>query len=390
MRMRTQERAGAHTMTDPQTESERAMSADTTDRHDEETSGTVALTGGALPCADCGQAVTDPDPALLVKAERVRRTVVTVVDLATCSPCAERDRAARDLAEEHLNRGVTVGDRRYGGKDASRLLVDAWTALDAAGVDGSPSSHGVGGPQPGAALAALVIHLSSQVGGLRWRDRLNAPASLVAEPVRLVEPDTANESPWGHLDEADRARLRAGMVQVLAERVARQAPPVALTPPQLQPGEVGAASGQGVHVTGGCLYCGLHSITMSALAVLRHGGHSQAVRKVWSLHRVTSSTVGGRGGSLLVGWLCPACTRAADDVGSASSPRSLEWALVDFLGLSRHPFGGDVGIVGLQAWGALVVEAQGRGRVGPTPNQTPWGHLPEEEQQRLAEDWRRG
>lgn len=378
-------------MTDhPQTESETAMSADATHRYEEEVggSGTVALAGDALPCADCGQVVADPDPAGLVKAERVRRGRAVVVMLATCPSCAERDRAALDLAQQHLSAGVTVGDRRYGGKDAARLLVEAWVALDAAGV--ASSSHGVGGPQPGAALAALVVNLSSQAGGLRWRDRLNAPASLVAEPVHLVEPGTANETAWGHLAEADRARLRDGMVQVLAERVARQAPPVALTPPQLQPGEVGAANGQGVHVAGGCLYCGLHSITMSALAVLRHGGHLQAARKVWSLRRVTSSTVGGRGGSLLVGWLCPACTRAADDVGSASSPRSLEWALVDFLGLSRHPFGGEgLAVRGLRAWGALAAEAQHRG-ASPAPNQSPWGHLTDEEKGRLAQDWRRG
>lgn len=373
----------------PQTESERVMSTHTTHRHEEEgsASGTVALTGDALACADCGQVVAEPDPAGLVKAERVRRGRAVVVMLATCPSCAERDRAALDLAEQHLSAGVTVGDRRYGGKDAASLLVEAWVALDAAGV--ARSSHGVGGPQPGAALASLVVNLGSQAGGLRWRDRLNAPASLVAEPVHLVEPGTANEAAWGHLDKDDRARLRAGMVQVLAERVARQAPPVALTPPEVKPGEVGAG-GQGVHVTSGCLYCGLHSVTMSALAVLRLGGHSKAARSVWSLRRVTSSTVGGRGGSLLIGWLCPACTRAADDVGSVSSPRSLEWALVDHLGLSRHPFGGAVGIAGLRAWGALVADARHRGRICPAPNQTSWGHLSEEERGRLAQDWRRG
>ena len=69
------------------------------------------------------------------------------------------------------------------------------------------------------------------MAGLRWRDRLNPPASIVAEPLPLVEPGTANLHRWEHLDEVDRARLREGTAKVLAERIALLSPPVALPPP---------------------------------------------------------------------------------------------------------------------------------------------------------------
>lgn len=381
-------------MTD--THSERAMNrtdqndpgdrADDANRPGRDATVTVTLEGDARPCADCGQAVAEPDLATMVKAERVRQERASVVMLATCSACRERDQTACDLAEKYLRTGVTVGDRRYGLKDAARLLVDAWTALDAAGF--GTARFGGGEAASGVALASLVVHLSSQVGGLRWRDRLNPPLSLVAEPRTLVHPGTANADRWGHLDEADRARLREGMVRVLAERVARQAPPVALTPPQLRPDEVGTGGPRSC-VTDGCFYCGLVSVTMSALDVMRRGGQEDAARAVWSLRRITPSTVGGAGsGSQVTCWLCPTCSRAADDVGSASSARALTGALAGWLGRSRLTLAGDeVLVAGLQAWGALVAQAQQTGRPGPGPNEGPWAHLTEKERERLEQEW---
>lgn len=347
----------------------------------------IALCGDALPCADCGQEVAVPNPATVVKSKRTWRGHVSTVLMTKCQACDERDRAAADLARRHLRPGVTVGDRRYSGTDAVRLLIEARTAFDAAGVQ--PPSIGTA-KNPAAALTAEVHHLSASVRGLRWRDRLNPPQSLVAEPVSLVLPGTANSRPWAHLDEPERARLVHGTAGVLAERVALQAPPVHLRPPRL-PGEDGGQ--RGTPVTGGCLYCGVDSISLTALVVARHGGADAAARSVWTLRQLNPVSIGAtRGGPpRLQGWLCPACERAAAGAGSASSASAMEYALSTFLGVSSRSLAGDeLWVAGLQGWGAIVADALQRHRSAPSPNSSPWGHLSQAELDELACDWRRG
>lgn len=347
----------------------------------------VTLGEGALACADCGKAVAEPDPAMIVYGKRVRRGRVTPVLMATCDACAERDRVAADLAQRHLRLGVTVGDRRYGGKDAARLLIEARTAYDAAGVQPLPVESA---KDAAAALTAEVEHLSRAVGGLRFRDRINPPESLVAPPMRLVQPGTANPRPWSHLEQGERARLIEATGRVLAERVALLSPPVALPPPVMTDRE---ASLRGSRVTGGCLWCGVGVIALSALAVTRLGGPDAAARSVWTLRQVNPVSIGATKGGpdRLLGWLCPACEKAAASSGSASSATAMEDALSTYLGVSRRSMAGDeLWVLGVKGWGALVDDAVRRGKSGPSPNSEPWGHLPRVQREALANDWRRG
>jgi hypothetical protein len=346
----------------------------------------VALSGDALPCADCGQAVALPDPTMAVTVKRVRNGRVTPVPMTKCEACVERDRTAVDLAKRHLRLGVVVNGYQYAGTDATHLLIEARAALDAGGIEPWPVETTA---SPAAVLTAEIAHLSGATERLRWRDRLNPAPSVVAEPIRLVEPGTANPSRWAHLDEEDRAGWRDGAVRVLAERVALLTPPVALSPPAIQ--EVGSDH-EGV-AAAGCLYCGVGSITITALTVARIGDVDAAARSVWAPRQVTPAAIGARRGGIarLRGWLCPACERAAATVGSASSATALESALSTFLGVSGCTLAGDdLWVTGLQGWGALVAEALRRGRPEPSPNETPWSHLAPAELRELARDWRRG
>lgn len=347
---------------------------------------TVRLIGDALPCGDCGCAVQTPDHSTVQKAEMVRGGRATLVPVATCSACVARDRVSVDLAQHYLPAGVTLGDYRYGLKDAVSMLVDSRVAIDAAGMEPASVQSFT---NPGAVLAVEIEHLSRAVRGLRWRDRLSPPTSLVADPIRTVRPGAANLRPWSHLDEKDLARLRRAVSQTLVERVALQAPNVALAPPGLSEGEVGSGR---TTVAAGCLYCGVGSVTMTALAVARHGGPEAAARMVWTQRKVNPAALGGqRSGSLLVGHLCQPCEKAAVDVGSANSATALESALSTFLGVSRRTATGDeLWVDGLEGWGALVAIAIARNRPAPPPNSEPWGHLTRAEREALAQGWRLG
>jgi len=347
----------------------------------------VALDSDALPCGDCGRAAATPDPATVEQVERVRKGLATVVLVTKCPACVERDRAATVLGQRHLRGGVTRDGRRYTGNDAVRLLIDTRAAIDAAGVEPSPVRSAA---RPAAVLALEIEHLGHAVRGLRWRDRLSPPASLVADPIRLVEPGTANTHPWAHLSEEDRARLRRGVVKALGERVALQAPPVALVPPRV----LGETAGhRGIPVTNGCLYCGVGSVTMTALAVARCGGAEAAARSVWTMRQINPAGLGARRSSpaRLVGWLCPVCEDAAVSEGSANSAGALEGALSTFLGVSRRTAAGDeLWVTGLQGWGGLVANALRRDRPISPPNAEPWAHLSRAERDGLAHGWRLG
>lgn len=348
----------------------------------------VPLEGDALPCGDCGRVVADPDPATVEEAEMVRGGRASVVLVAKCAPCIERDRISMALARRFLPNGVTRAGRRYAAKDASELLVASRVAIDAAGMEPTILTAC---QRRGAVLAIEIEHLGHADRGLRWRDRLSEPTSLVADPVRLVEPGTANPRPWVHLGDEDRAGLRRAVVVTLGERVALQAPAVALVPPTTPNGH-GAGLG-GITVTAGCLYCGVGSVTVTALAVARCGGADAAARSVWTQRQVNPATLGARrvGPSRLVGWLCPACEEAAVAEGSASSAGAVEGALSAFLGVSRRTLAGDeLQVVGLKGWGGCAADALRRDGLVPPPNAEPWGHLSKADRDGLALGWRLG
>src|SRR4051794_7446704 len=96
---------------------------------------TITLSAGSMACQDCGCEVTEPRPETVICVEFVRAGRVTRVPMAQCAGCADRDHQAVESARQHLRIGVTVGDFRYTGRGAQQLLVDAWVAYEAAGVE---------------------------------------------------------------------------------------------------------------------------------------------------------------------------------------------------------------------------------------------------------------
>jgi hypothetical protein len=77
--------------------------------------------------------------------------------------------------------------------------------------------------------------------------------------------------------------------------------------------------------------------------------------------------------------------------GSANSAGALEGALSASLGVSRRTLAGDeLWITGLLAWGALVANALRRNGPVPSPNATPWDHIPPAEREELANALRLG
>jgi hypothetical protein len=341
---------------------------------------TITLSAGSLACGDCGCEVTEPRPETVVSVEFVRSGRVTRVPMAQCPTCVARDRHAADQARQHLRLGVTVGQFRHSGSGAERLLIDACVAYEAAGVE-PPTLKAV---SPRELLTAQVEHLSGQTARLRWRDMVNPLQGLVADPVRVVEPHTANRERWAHIDEDHRARLRQCAGRVLAQCVALRAPDAHLTPPDERDPRPAIATG--------CLYCGVGSVRLTALEVHRRGGARLAAQDVWTGRAVRPESLGAkrRQAGRVAGWLCPACQRAAETVGSADSVRSVEYALSTFLGVSSTAASGEeLWVPGLQAWGGVVLDGQVPPH-GVLPNATPWEHLPRTERDDLAAQWRRG
>jgi hypothetical protein len=341
---------------------------------------TITLSNGAMACRDCGCEVTEPSRGTVVPVEFVRAGRVSRVPMAQCSTCAARDHQAAEQAREHLPIGVTVGEFRHTGTGAERLLVDAWAAYEAAGVE-PPTGKAV---SPRGLLAAQIEHMGRETGRLRWRDMANPIQSLVADPVRVVEPDMASPERWAHVDEDVRARLREGAGRVLAQCVALLAPDVELAPPDERDPRPAIATG--------CLYCGVGSVRMTAHDVRRHGGARQAARDVWAERAARPETLGARRrlASRVSGWLCPGCQRAAETVGSADSIRAVEYALSTYLGVSSTTADGqEIWVSGLQAWGGVVLDRQVTSPEG-MPNGAPWEHLSPAQRDDLAAQWRRG
>ena len=132
---------------------------------------------------------------------------------------------------------------------------------------------------------------------------------------------TGNPFPFAHVRRGLRLRLRDGYAKVLRDRVASTAPPVRLSPPPIDdvPGSV--------RVEGGCLMCGVATVTVPTARVARLGDNHAAAGDVW---RATSITVGA---DRLSGHLCPACAAAMDAVG-AIGPTAVERALLAHLDAS--------------------------------------------------------
>ena len=107
-----------------------------------------------------------------------------------------------------------------------------------------------------------------------------------------------------------RAALRTGYAALLRERVARNAPPVRISPPPITVTRVGT-----VRAESGCLLCGVGSVLVDAAEVARAGGRLPAARLLWTARRTSVTSLGTQGAEMVSGHLCPTCDESVEHAG---------------------------------------------------------------------------
>lgn len=252
-------------------------------------------------------------------------------------------------------RGVTA---RWGSVAQHRLSC----ALDALAVLGQPAPAGLVDDS----MFALLRRLTEPGNAPRWMAKF---APFVAADARL---GTCSPSPWAHVRMRQRDALRQGYAALLAERVARSAPPRRLPPPPVEP----AAGSDIVPVPNGCLLCGVSNQVVPAVRIAQAGSAQQAARDVWIARRCTGQSIGAPGPQRLAGHVCLACDAALERAG-AMGPTALERAVVTYLqpGLAGQLPYGVLELTGVVGWAALVVQAHQPGSAPPATNEAPWAHL---------------
>lgn len=311
----------------------------------------------AVPCRTCGVAVPGdptehrelipttsryPDGRLPHNPRTHRQ------GFARCNDCAEHRALAGAIATAHPGLGQRIG----GGHAVDRLEA----ALVALAVLGKPAPADLPPPEVG----RMIRFLAPEGERIRWiAHAADAPGHVLPEP-------------FAHLTTADRNAVTVAWGALLADRRNADAPPVRLAPPALSRDDL---AGGVQPVSGGCMLCGVATVEVPARALRRAGGAAAAAADVWSLRpKCDPHQIGGRMSPNDVrGHTCPDCTAALDHVGCIG-PSAIERALVVVLGLDRH--WSEFSAMGrVPAWGALVDDAQRRGKPTPAPNETPWAHL---------------
>lgn len=166
---------------------------------------------------------------------------------------------------------------------------------------------------------------------------------------------TACTARWGFITDEDRVRYRAVLADVLAERIARSAPPVPLEPPEIR------VSGHEVAKPGGCLICGVDTVAVPASEVRRAGGRLPAARQVWA-----RLAVDGPHGQRLAGHVCPACEAAIAANNHAVGATAVDASLAAHLGLNPDPvIAGDIRLRAMPWWATH----------GEPASTTRWAHI---------------
>lgn len=323
-----------------------------------------------LACADCGQIVAGPiAPAAVIYAQPdavslpgggVSSSVAGVEGepLTVCSTCRDRQALADSLTDDLLPNGITMDKLHLRGNQARGVVRHALAAIAALGMQMPRADH------IDAEVLVLTVRRMTPVGAsLAWQRRYSPIRS------RTAVAHTANPRPWAHIHDDTRANLRAAYAHLMADRLARSAPSVALAPPPL-PAELG----HGVQaVGGGCLLCGVGQVTVTALDVARAGGRDLAARNTWlRMDPIGADSLGARPSpARVVGHLCPVCAGAFERVRSVG-PSLLERSLLRNLDLADN---GQHELPGLVAWAGIVADRLRAGLPAPAANATPWSHL---------------
>ena len=227
-------------------------------------------------------------------------------------------------------------------------------------------------------VTVLVRHLSRLGIDARWVSRF-VPSMMVE-----ANPNSCAPYAWGHVMPGMRQQLRTGYANLLRERVAKNAPPVKITPPRVRD----QANNAMIPIAGGCMFCGIGHQKAPATEVAQEG-REYVARDLWTPKRVGLQQLGGAiSPEMLSGYLCHSCNDVVEHVG-AMGPTALERALVTAVvpeGLDKLGWN-QLRVNGLIGWGAACASLLRRGEPQPPPNRTPWAHLPDLEA--LTEQLRR-
>lgn len=184
---------------------------------------------------------------------------------------------------------------------------------------------------------------------------------LVGSAVPWLDPAAPTEGwcsphPWAHVRLSQRAQIKEAYLLGMRNRVRLSAEPLDLAPPW----------------GGACLFCGVGSLPMAPIEVVRRGGRESAAHKVWRRVLVQPSALGGRGADLVDGFLCPPCAEVADSTG-AIGVRARARAFEAHVRRTRpaeagrvRSFFDDHDQITLPGWAALGTLR---------PNAEPWAHV---------------
>lgn len=286
----------------------------------------LQLTGAALACGTCGVALDEGAVVVdreVIKQRFVRRgegegawneLVTETAEFGRCRDCAAIDARVDALLDAYPRLAATIGARSI----ARHRLGSALAACELLGVPVRIDRE--------TDLATLLEHVTAAGAGLAW--------SLTA----AGRAGGANVEPWWHVTAAQRQAARDGIGAYLRARNDR---PVRVTPPR----DVDRR---------GCLLCGV-----GAVRAMRSRADD-----AWGVLEVAPRLLGGRGGELLLGVVCPGCEAAIQHVGTIG-PAALETALLRSIGWTPRGLARpELRVVG---WGALPD--------GTPPNARPWAHL---------------
>jgi hypothetical protein len=206
------------------------------------------------------------------------------------------------------------------------------------------------------ALSAVGMSAPEDPGPLISWLRLVGSAVPWADP-QAPSRDRCNPYPWAHVSLGQRAQIKEAYLLAMQSRVRVGAPPVALRPPW------GRA----------CLFCGVGSLPMAPMEVVRRGGRETATWAVWREVLVQPTALGGHGPDQVDGFLCPPCSEACDSVG-AVGVRARARAFEQYVRAHRSEKEADRVRSMLDQYDQIVLP--GWHALGtPLPNPEPWAHI---------------
>ncbi|WP_166389603.1 hypothetical protein [Nocardioides ochotonae] len=185
---------------------------------------------------------------------------------------------------------------------------------------------------------------------------------IVGSSVPWLDPeapggDLCSPHPWAHVRLSQRAQIKEAYLLAMRSRVHTSTPALRLPPPW----------------GGACLFCGVGSLPMAPIAVVRRGGREGAAHAIWRRVLTQPTSLGGHGPDLVDGFLCPSCSDALDTSGRGVGVGARARAFEQHVRRTRPEEADRVrslldqyDSIILPGWGALATSS---------PNSEPWAHI---------------